>query len=167
MTKQKIRADLVKAYDQQAEQRNKSNIDGWKATERAQFLTLLQKEAKQTLLEIGAGHGRDSLFFKEQGFHVTSIDLSPKMVKLCREKSLTAFVMDAIDLSFEKNSFDAVYAMNSFLHLSKSEIPSALENVRVVLQPGGLFYLGLYGGFDFEGIWEEDAYTPKRFFSLH
>ena len=39
--------------------------------------------------------------------------------------------------------------------------------MRVVLRTDGLFYLGLYGGFDFEGIWEEDSYTPKRFFSFY
>ncbi|MGD8406247.1 MAG: class I SAM-dependent methyltransferase [Anaerolineales bacterium] len=166
MNRKQIKANLVMAYDQQAKQRNKSVIEDWKATERAQFLSLLQKETKRTLLEIGAGPGRDSLFFKEQGFHVTSIDISPNMVKLCREKGLTAFVMDSLDLSFENNSFDTVYAMNSFLHISKNEFLTALENVRIVLKPGGLFYLGLYGGFDFEGIWEDDSYTPKRFFSL-
>jgi SAM-dependent methyltransferase len=140
MNRKRIKANLIKAYDQQAEQRNKSNIEDWKATERAQFLSLLQKEAKRTLLEIGAGHGRDSLFFKGQGFQVTSIDISPNMVKLCREKGITAFVMDARDLSFEKCSFDTVFAMNSFLHLSKIELPTALENVHAIFQPGGLFY---------------------------
>lgn len=166
MDKQR-KANLKKAYDQQAEQRNKSKIEAWKVAERAHFLSLLQKENKQTLLEIGTGHGRDSFFFQEQGFSVTGIDLSLAMVELCRQKGITAHVMDIVELSFEKNSFDAVYALNSFLHLSKSEFPLALENVRVVLQPDGLFYLGLYGGFDFEGIWEDDIYTPKRFFSFH
>ena len=166
MDKQR-KANLKKAYDQQAEERNKSQIEAWKVAERAHFLSLLEKESKQTLLEIGTGHGRDSLFFQEQGFSVTGIDLSPAMVDLCQQKGITAYVMDVVDLNFEVNSFDAVYALNSFLHLSKSEFPSALENVHAILQPAGLFYLGLYGGFDFEGIWEDDFYTPKRFFSFH
>ena len=166
MNKQ-LKTNLIEAYNQQADQRNKSGIEDWKASERAHFQSLLHKEAKQTLLEIGAGHGRGSLFFQDQGLQVTCIDLSPKMIELCQQKSLNAYVMDIIHLDFEKNSFDAVYALNSFLHLPKSELPTALENVRSVLQPAGLFYIGLYGGFDFEGIWEEDSYTPKRFFSLH
>ena len=166
MDKQR-KANLKKAYDQQAEQRNKSQIEAWKVAERAHFLSLLEKESKQTLLEIGTGHGRDSLFFQEQGFSVTGIDLSPAMVDLCQQKGITAYVMDVVDLNFEVNSFDAVYALNSFLHLSKSELPAVLENVRRILRPAGLFYLGVYGGFDFEGIWEDDFYTPKRFFSLH
>jgi hypothetical protein len=34
------------------------------------------------------------------------------------------------------------------------------------VKPAGIFYLGVYGGYDFEGIWEEDRYEPKRFFSM-
>jgi hypothetical protein len=30
-----------------------------------------------------------------------------------------------------------------------------------------LFFLGVYGGYDFEGTWEKDSYEPKRFFSFH
>ena len=36
-----------------------------------------------------------------------------------------------------------------------------------VLEPGGLFYLGLYGGREFEGVWEGDYFEPKRFFCHH
>ncbi|MGB7876341.1 MAG: class I SAM-dependent methyltransferase [Anaerolineales bacterium] len=167
MTDKQLKANLIKAYNQQVKQRNNSEIEDWKVAERANFLALLQKDAKQILLEIGTGHGRDSLFFQEQGFNVTGIDISPAMVDLCRQKSISAHVMDVVDLSFKKDSFDAVYALNSFLHLPKSEFPLALENVSAVLRPTGLFYLGLYGGFDFEGIWDDDSYTPKRFFSFH
>jgi SAM-dependent methyltransferase len=167
MTDNQMKANLIEAYNQQAEQRNKYEIENWKAAERAYFLSLLQKENKRNLLEIGSGHGRDSLFFQEQGFTVRCIDLSPEMVRLCQQKGITAFVMDMVNLEFEQASFDAVFALNSFLHLPKSEFPLALENVRTVLRTDGFFYLGLYGGFDFEGIWEEDSYTPKRFFSFH
>ena len=167
MTGNQMKANLIEAYNQQAEQRNKYEIEDWKAAERAYFLSLLQKENKRNLLEIGSGHGRDSLFFQKQGFTIRCIDLSPEMVRLCQQKGLTAFVMDMINLEFEQASFDAVFALNSFLHLPKSEFPLALENVHTVLRTDGLFYLGLYGGFDFEGIWEEDSYTPKRFFSFY
>ena len=30
-----------------------------------------------------------------------------------------------------------------------------------------MFFLGLYGGFNREGVWEEDTYEPKRFFSFY
>lgn len=161
------KVDVITAYNQQASSRNSSEIEIWKEKERAHFLALLQEEGKQTLLEIGAGHGRDSLFFQNQGVDVAAIDLSPAMVALCQQKGISTQVMDMTALAFPSQSFDAVYALNSFLHLSKQEFPAVLENVHRVLQSGGLFYLGLYGGVDFEGIWENDAYTPKRFFSFH
>jgi SAM-dependent methyltransferase len=88
------------------------------------------------------------------------------MIRLCLQKGLTAHVMDVTDLKFAPNSFDAVYALNSFLHISEAEFVTALENIKRVLKPGGLFYLGVYGGQEFEGIWEKDTYIPKRFFSL-
>jgi len=167
MNQKQLKANLISAYNQQAEERSKHGIEDWKAAERATFLSMLQQENKQSLLEIGAGHGRDSIFFQEQGFAVTCIDLSPEMVRQCQQKGLTAFIMDMVNLEFEQASFDAVYALNSFLHLSKQEFPIALKKVYRVLQPGGLFYLGLYGGVDFEGIWENDSYIPKRFFSFY
>lgn len=166
MDKQR-KADLIEAYDLHAEEREKFEIENWKRDERGHFLTLLNIEGKQILLEIGTGHGRDSLFFQEHGLSVTGIDISPVMVDLCRQKGVVAFVMDIVDLEFEYSSFDAVYALNSLLHLSKQEFPVALKNVHKVMQPGGLFYLGMYGGVDFEGVWEDDSYTPKRFFSFH
>lgn len=167
MTTDQLRTNLILSYNSQAEQRDQSKIEDWKVIERAAFLSLLTGERKQFLLEIGAGHGRDSKFFQENGIQVTCIDLSPEMVKLCQQKGLNARVMDMVDLDFPDDSFDAVYSLNSMLHLSKKELPIALQNIRGVLKVNGLFFLGVYGGYDFEGIWENDTYNPKRFFSLH
>jgi SAM-dependent methyltransferase len=167
MTTTPMRANLVLSYNRQAEQRNKSYVEDWKAKERGEFLALLKSEQKQALLEVGAGHGRDSKFFQENGFQVTCIDLSPEMVRLCQQKGLNAHVMDMLDLDFPDCSFDAVYSLNSLLHLPKEELPIVLQNIRRVIKANGLFFLGVYGGYDFEGIWEKDSYEPKRFFSFH
>ena len=167
MTNEQIKANLREAYNRQAEARNQGGFDTWKFEERARFLSMLQQENKRTMLEIGAGHGRDSVFFQEQAFKVTAIDLSPAMIGLCRQKGITALIMDMVDLGFTNETFDAAYALNTFLHLSKSEFPIAAKGVRRVLRPEGLFYLGLYGGYEFEGVWQDDSYDPKRFFSFH
>jgi SAM-dependent methyltransferase len=68
-------------------------------------------------------------------------------------------------LDFVDESFESVYAMNSLLHLPKAEFQGALLQIRRVLKPGGLFFLGVYGGEDHEGIRAEDYAEPKRFFS--
>lgn len=167
MNSNQMRTNLILSYNRKAEQRNKNDIEDWKAIERAEFLALLKSEQKESLLEIGAGHGRDSKFFQENGLQVTCIDLSPEMVRLCQQKGLDARLMDMLDLDFPDDSFDAVYTLNSLLHLSKQELPVVLQNISRVLKASGLFFLGVYGGYDFEGVWEKDSYEPKRFFSFH
>jgi SAM-dependent methyltransferase len=165
MVNSQFRDDLRKTYDRQANQRDAGSIQGWKAEERASFLSLLQEEDKHTLLEIGSGPGRDGEFFRKQGLQVTCVDLSPEMIRLCRQKDLTAYVMDMTNLTFPANSFDAVYALNSLLHLTKAELPTVLRQINSLLKPTGLFFMGVYGGDDFEGILKDDPSDQKRFFS--
>lgn len=118
------------------------------------------------MLEIGAGPGQDSLFFKENGYQVVCTDLSPEMVRICKERGLDARVMDYYKMDFPDGTFDAIYAMNCLLHVPKDQIRVVLGEIHRVMKPQGLFYLGVYGGQDSEGIWEKDFYEPKRFFSF-
>ena len=161
-----LKNNLRETYDKYAQDRESSVMQDWKLEERARFLSALQKEHKHKLLEIGAGTGRDSKFFQDQGFEVTCIDLSPAMIDLCSQKGLNALVLDMTKIDLPDHSFDAVYSMNSLLHLAKDEFSEVLLRINALLRPDGFFYLGMYGGCDFAGIWEKDAYTPKRFFSF-
>jgi cyclopropane fatty-acyl-phospholipid synthase-like methyltransferase len=162
----KLRDNLRETYNKYAQERETSIMQGWKIEERSKFLSLLQNEGKKTLLEIGAGTGRDSKFFQDQGLEVVCIDLSPAMVELCKQKGLTAYVMDMTDIQFPAGSFDAVYSMNSLLHLTKAEFPVVLHKMDQILRADGVVFIGIYGGQDYEGVWENDAYSPKRFFSF-
>jgi SAM-dependent methyltransferase len=162
-----FRDQLRAAYDAQAEARDRRDLPEWKQRIRETFLSVLRREGRTRLLEIGAGTGHDSTFFARQGLDVVCIDLSSEMVRLCREKGLEAHVMDVVDLRFPADSFDAATSFNSLLHLPRVELPEALREVRRVLRPGGAFFLGVYGGYDFEGVWEEDLYDPRRFFSFY
>ena len=165
---QQVIDTLRAAYSREsAEQRDNTEKEGWKVAERQQFLSLLQKEGKTTLLEIGAGTGKDSLFFQESGLRVVCTDLSPAMIALCRAKGLEAYVMDFLNLDFAPASFDAVYALNCLLHVPGADLPAVLQNIRDLLRPAGLFFLGIYGGFEKEGINEKDYHVPPRFFSHH
>lgn len=161
-----IKRNLKVAYDQQSDARNESPTQEWKITERDQFLTYILNENKETLLEIGAGPGRDSLFFKERGLKTLTTDLSPESVRICREKGLDAEVMSFDQLDLPDQRFDAIWALNCLLHIPKKELPFVLNEIKRVLKPGGLFYMGVYGGEDSEGIWEGDFHEPKRFFSF-
>jgi SAM-dependent methyltransferase len=162
-----ISDSLRRAYDNSADQRERAAAEPWKVAERVRFLDMCLQEGKKRLLEIGAGPGHSSRYFQDNGLDVVCIDLSPGMVALCREKGLTAKTMDVLALDFPPASFDAIFALNSLLHLPKRHLPQALANIRAVLKPEGLFFLGVYGGPNSERIWEDDPLEPKRFFSFY
>jgi SAM-dependent methyltransferase len=163
---EKLIGNLREAYDKRAAWRDERPYPEWKEKERANFLAYLKRENKRTLLEIGAGPGRDSLFFQQNGLEVVVTDLSPEMVKLCRQKGLTAYVMDFASLDFPQ-PFDAIFALNCLLHVPKKDLPAILGWLHGLLKPGGLLYMGMHGGQDFEGIYGEDEHEPKRYFSLY
>jgi SAM-dependent methyltransferase len=157
---------LRTAYDGSAAQRDEGMKSEWKLAERRGFLQRLQAEGKRRLLEMGAGTGHDSLFFKDHGVGVVATDLSPEMVARCRAKGLEAHVMDFLRLDFPPESFDAAYAFNCLLHVPNADLPLVLAAIRKVLKPAALLYIGLYGGERFEGVRPNDWHAPPRFFSF-
>lgn len=158
---------LRQAYDRGAEQRDTAGLPAWKTAERDDFLALLKTEGKQTLLEIGAGPGHFSAYFRDQGLDVTCTDLSPEMVRLCRAKGLRAYVMDFLHLDFPPASFDAVFALNCLLHVPSADLDRVLAVIHRLLRPDGLFFYGVYGGWSFEGVWPEDEHDPQRYFVFY
>jgi ubiquinone/menaquinone biosynthesis C-methylase UbiE len=168
MNTKQIKSNLIETYNKYAATREAQKIENWKLELRADFLSLIKEENKTSLLEIGPGAGKDSLFFQENGLNVKCIDLSPELVKICQQKGLDAKVMDMAELSFPEETFDVVYALNSLLHIPKKELPVVLKNIQRVMKPNGLFYMGVYGSeTESEHIWENDPYTPKRFFAFY
>ena len=154
--------DLRAFYDAAVKERDAMAKQQFKLDERAVFLDRLLVAEARSLLEIGAGTGQDSVFFADAGLDVTAVDLSPEMVRKCQEKGLTAAVRDVKHLDFPSESFDAVFTLNCLLHVPNADLPEALSAIRTVLRPGGLLFVGLWGGESVEGVRPED----QRFFSF-
>jgi SAM-dependent methyltransferase len=155
---------LREAYDGRAAWRDGLSKEPWKLAERQAFRDRLAPGMR--LLEIGAGTGQDSAYFQEEGLLVVAADLSPVMVEHCRAKGIEAHVMDFLHLNFPVGSFDAVHAMNCLLHVPNQDLPAVLAAIRAVLRPGGLFFVGVYGGNESaEGLMDDDEHVPPRFFS--
>jgi len=157
---------LRKSYDGSAAERDERAKQDWKVKERDAFLDRLRTIEASTLLEVGAGPGQDAVHFRDGGLTVTAVDPSAEMVALCRAKGLRAYPRDVLNLGFEPASFDAAYALNCLLHVPNADFPDALRAIRDVLAPGGLFFLGVYGGAAEEGVAAEDRHDPPRFFSF-
>jgi SAM-dependent methyltransferase len=158
--------DLRVAYDRGAARRDALTKPEWKVAERQSFLDRLIESGAARLIEVGAGSGQDSAFFAAAGLDVVATDLSPAMVELCRAKGLQAQVVDVLSLDFPPASFDAIYTTNCLLHVPDSSLPRVLARLAALLAPGGLMYLGVWGGEDREGEIAEDDHEPKRFFAF-
>lgn len=158
---------LKTSYDKNARLRNKSEIQEWKKDDINMFYGLIEFEGKETLLDLGAGAGHQAKIIADRGMDVCCIDISTENVKSCSEKGLKALEMNFLELDFEDEAFDSAWAMNSLLHVPKKELPKVLKEIKRVLKKGGLFYMGVYGGKNSEGIYEKDFYEPKRFFALY
>ncbi|MDG9709453.1 class I SAM-dependent methyltransferase [Streptomyces sp. DH10] len=101
------------------------------------------------VLELGAGHGRDALFFAREGFTVQATDFSPVGLEQLRDAAhsqglgqrVTTTVHDVREpLPLPNTSMDAVFAhMLLCMALSTKEIHALVGEVRRVLRPGGVF----------------------------
>ena len=162
-----IKEILKQSYNNYALEREKNHLQEWKIKVRDSFLKLLLNEDKSTLLDIGAGTGKDSKFFMDNNLDVVAVDLSDEMIKLCVEKGIESYELDFYNLYKVGKKVDAVWSMNSLLHVEKANLNLVLQEIANVLNPLGLFFMGVYGGENSEGIWQDDHYTPHRFFSFY
>ncbi|HDD55260.1 MAG: SAM-dependent methyltransferase [Chloroflexota bacterium] len=158
--------DLILSYDRAVDYRESVEISDWKKDLRWKFLAALKQEGRTSLIDIGAGTGVHAQFFQAQGIEVSCIDLSPALVEHCQKKGLPNQVLSVLDLDGIGRTFNAAFALNSLLHIPSRLLPKALSNIARVLTKEGLFYWGQYGGEYQEGVYQDDTYQPKRFFSL-
>lgn len=162
-----IKEKLITSYNNNSKLRDSYEISTWKLNELDKFISYLDPFEHVSLLDIESGPGQHSKYFTDKDIKATCVDISPNMVAACREKGLEAYVMDFYSLDFEEERFNAVWSMNSLLHVPKSSLELVINNIKQIIKSGGYFYMGVYGGYNFEGVWDEDPYIPNRFFSFY
>jgi SAM-dependent methyltransferase len=110
------------------------------------FNYMITNKHVKKILDLGAGHGRDSIFFATNGFEVDALDYSVAAVeiltKLANEKSLPiksmVFDVKKKPLPFSDSHFDVVYShMLLNMRFSQEEIHFILSEIRRVLKPRG------------------------------
>ena len=80
----------------------------------------LSKLKGKKILDAGAGTGRDMIYFKEEGYNVTGIDLADEMIKVAKKKAkVTIKKMDMKKLEFKDESFNGVWCCATLLHVPK------------------------------------------------
>jgi predicted TPR repeat methyltransferase len=113
------------------------------------FCSYIKKQDAE-ILDIACGPGNISsyLLFKNPGYRIWGVDLSPNMVALAQKNiPLASFsVMDCMKLSEINKKFDALACGFFIPYLSKEECSKLMAGCNALLNPGGVFYFSLIEG---------------------
>ena len=102
-----------------------------------------KRAACTTLLDLGCGLGRHSIFYAEQGFTVSATDLSPVGVANLQQwaksegLAIDAKVSDMLHLPYPDATFDCLLAYHVIYHTGTAGITHILSEISRVLKPGG------------------------------
>lgn len=92
------------------------------------------------VLDLGCGAGIPATrWLSEQRYSVTGVDFSERQLDLARKlaPSATFIQADMTELEMPQNSFDAVVALHSIIHVPREEHPAMLAKIHSWLKPGG------------------------------
>ena len=123
------------------------------------------------LLEIGCGTGHWSAFFAEQGFRVTGLDISGRMLTIARGKRIPRAEFcraDAGAVPFPDDTFDVAVAITLLEFVP--EPPRAIEEMVRCVRHGGRIVVGVLNRWSYLGLSRKSRASPlfraARFFSL-
>ncbi len=158
--------ETIDLYNSLADSYAKQVQDRGPFMQRKKFVSMLPPGAK--ILDVGCGSGRDCKFFSQEGFKVTGIDRSEKLLEIARIAAPRAkfYSADIRHLSFEKNMFDGIWSCASIVHISHNEMQQVFNSFYSILKPQGVLYIHAKKG-EGEGYLEEPSIPGKqRFYSL-
>ncbi|HET7478565.1 MAG TPA: class I SAM-dependent methyltransferase [Rubrobacteraceae bacterium] len=106
-----------------------------------------------SVLDLGCGAGVPATrWLARRGFAVTGVDFSGKQLELARRLVPDAVFIraDMTELDLAPETFDAVVALHSIIHVPRLDHPTLLGSIHRWLRPGGVF-LATLTMTDFEG----------------
>lgn len=117
-----------------------------------EFLSMVKPSGK--VLDLGCGSGRDSLYFKNAGFDVTSVDGSIELAKEAEKLINQEVIVSKFEDFKSEERFDGIWACASLLHVRRENIEEVLRNLADNLNKGSVFYLSFKYG--------DDEYIDER-----
>ena len=115
------------------------------------FVSPLNEKGSRTILDVGCGPGRNTIFLAKEGFYVVGVDISPTALKLALEKAINEnlenciFVTnDFLKLPFPDAYFDAAFSSYGIENMSLPKIKEALTEMKRVLRNGGSMLVTLH-----------------------
>tara|TARA_Y100000996_G_scaffold379510_1_gene332836 strand:+ start:49 stop:702 length:654 start_codon:yes stop_codon:yes gene_type:complete len=145
-------------------------------------LKLFQEKKIKKIVEIGAGLGRDTIFFAKNSIHTTALDYSSSGIEIINQKIKKNNLKDYIStklfdvrqkLPFKDNSIEACYShMLYCMALTNKDLEKLNNEIRRILKPDGIniytvrhendgdFKKGIHRG---ESLYENDGFIVHFF----
>ena len=111
-------------------------------------LKIFKKKGCKNIIELGAGQGRDTLYFAQNGLHVTVLDYSHKGIEILDQRAEELGIADQVETIYhdvrkpfplEEASYDGCYShMLYCMALTTEELIELSSQVQRVLKVGGL-----------------------------
>jgi len=111
-------------------------------------LKIFKNNKANKIVELGAGLGRDSIYFAKNSIHVEALDYSQSGIKNINQKIIknnlsnlikTKFFDVRKKLPFKNNSIEGVYShMLYCMALTTSDLESLNKEIHRILKPGGI-----------------------------
>lgn len=108
------------------------------------FLKILPKNGH--ILDLGCGSGRDSLYFKTQGYKITAIDGSKNLASLASQLLKEEVIVASFDDYNTSDKYDGIWACASLLHIPKKDFKDTILKYSNMLKENGLFYISVKYG---------------------
>lgn len=138
--------DEMSYYNQNAKEFFDGTINVNMASLYGEFLPLVKKGG--LILDAGCGSGRDAKAFKTLGFSVHAIDASSELAKLAEQLIEQPVEVTTFQQFKYHDSFDAVWACASLLHVPFDELPESMQKLSFSLKNDGVFYCSFKYGYD-------------------
>ena len=107
----------------------------YEALARRSIATFRHPFAGRRVLDLGCGHGYDTLAMRAAGAEVIALDMDPAKLLATGEPLEGGVRGDATRLPFADGTFDGVYCSNLLEHTP--ETPPVFDEIERVLRPGG------------------------------
>jgi SAM-dependent methyltransferase len=118
-----------------------------------------------SIIDVGSGTGRDSLYFTKRGYKVISFDASESLVEFSK-----LFLDDVRLATFESFQLDylvdGIWACASLLHVERVDIIRIMQKYVDYLKPVGVFYMS-FKSCDYDYIKDGRQFTCFTTASMH
>ena len=142
--KMKFDKQTIEFYNTNAQKYSSYSFEHEKGELYQKFLNYLPE--KGSILDAGCGAGWDTKFFLKNGYTVTALDASVKLLEVIEtHKNLEKIESDFLNFK-SKKIFDGIWASFSLQHLPKSDFKPALKLLKNSLSETGFFYIGIHEG---------------------